>query len=191
MSEKKHPLLYSQTPKADAERHWETNQGMQPQKAEVIAEPPMGGWDSSYIPGYSDIRHLNELLKKDGLEERLLPIRLQWIRSTGETDRRDMMQWGRLGYELVKADPQTKRSDLLEKHGFGFPPAAHVTPEGLIRKDDLLLAFVDGVQAQKNFDKEREFTREFESSSGDNPEIQFEEEKREKVYLDHGPEAFD
>lgn len=109
-------------------------------------------WDASYVPGFSELRAENELAVKDGKKPVPIP-RLQWVRLTkpdgatyvSETDE-GMVEWSRLGYRACGlAD--------LERHGFGWPPAAGSgpRPDGTIRRGgDLALFIVDEDIAARN-----------------------------------------
>lgn len=105
--------------------------------------------DASYVPGYSDVRRLNELRRVKG--EPLLPQkgRAQWVRITrksgdfvNESDE-GMTEWMRLGYRACGLDD-------LQRLGWGMPPAATVGPDGLIRRGDAALFFVDADRADEN-----------------------------------------
>jgi len=116
-------------------------------------------WDRSYVPGYSEKVRYNDLAPVQGHEPVNIPARLQWVRvsRTGgdDVDRKDLLEFGRLGYEFVMADSNGKGGYLrsskdLSQYDYGFPPTAYVSSDGLIRREDLALAIVDGDRAQIN-----------------------------------------
>jgi hypothetical protein len=120
-------------------------------------------WDRSYVPGYSELRRNNELaaLPNSTLKHIPIPARLQWVRisRTGgeDVDRKDLLEFGRLGYQFVMADSNDKGGYLrsskdLTQYNYGFPPTAYVSNDGLIRREDLALAIVDGDRAQINIE---------------------------------------
>lgn len=137
-------------------------------------EPPLGGWDSKYVPGYSDMK-----LKLEGegkVAALHVPARLQWIPlGTGRGAGRSRMVWNRMGYKEVEVDHITGRANLLDKHGWGAPPAASVDDKGHFVMDDLVLAYCDGDQAKKNY-KEWDKYNKLQSGIMDT-------EKKEKVEL--------
>lgn len=101
-----------------------------------------GNWDQSYVPGYSEARRLADM---NG-EQHKGP-RAQWVR-VGTTSATDVDYSERIGFEMLGY--QAVGEDDLEHLGWGMPPAAHVGPDGLIRRGDLALAYVDDKRAEKN-----------------------------------------
>jgi hypothetical protein len=104
-------------------------------------------WDRSYVPGYSEKRVENERRRKDGLAELPTP-RLQWVPVTKpdgtSSDQRDMMPWFQLGYRFVE------EGDFARLGITGMPPTAIKGSDGLIRRGDVALAYVDEERAKFN-----------------------------------------
>lgn len=105
-------------------------------------------FDASYIPGYGEARIKNAHRVRDGLPPLPLP-RFQWVRiskrgglTVTESDE-GMVEWLRQGYRACGVED-------LESMGFGFPPAGHVGSDGLIRRGDEALFFVDAERADRN-----------------------------------------
>ena len=118
-----------------------------------------GNIDASFVPGYSNIRRINDLRRARG--EKTLPqsARAQWVRvqqRSGEyvakTDE-GMIEYSRLGYVAAGLDD-------LERLGWGMPPTASVGEDGLIRRGDLALFYVDAERAEENREEQREINRE-------------------------------
>jgi hypothetical protein len=160
-----------------------------------LAEPPLGGWDANYVPGYSDHRHLNELRVRRGEKPIPLPAKLHWIRATGErVGYRDLMEWTRKGYKVI--DDAEERdgkpfSETLAQHGWGWPPVGTIQ-NGMIRKgnEDLILAYVDGDRARQNEREDAEYRAMMEGASGE-AHIESETETRETVQLSDADVKFD
>ncbi len=120
--------------------------------------PPLGGWDTKYVPGYSDMK-----LKLEGegkVAALHMPARLQWIpigRNIGAG--RSRMVWNRMGYKEVEVDHMTGKANLLEKHGWDLPPAADIDEKGHLVEDDVVLAYCDGEQAKKNYEEWNEYNK--------------------------------
>lgn len=150
------PLIWPGKEAANTSERWEESQrGKKP----LRVEPPDGGWDANYVPGYSDERHAWEAQKEN--PSLRMPARLQWVRCIGhEPAYRDWMEWSRKGYILLKADPETRTCNELTQWGWSVPEQAVIQPNGLIRKgtDDAVLAYCPGEQAKENFRKERQET---------------------------------
>jgi len=114
-------------------------------------EVAMQQFDASYVPGYSEAKVENELRVRDGKPPIPIP-KLQWVRVkkpnaadwVSETDE-GMVEWRRLGFRAMGKDD-------LRKYGYGWPPAAGSGPDsdGLIRRGDLALFFVDESRASRN-----------------------------------------
>lgn len=104
-------------------------------------------YDRSYVPGYSERQIENERRRSKG-EAELPSVRCQWIpcsRPDGSsTDGRDMMPWYQLGYKFVE------ESDFERLGITSMPPCAVKGPDGLIRRGDLALAYVDEARAKHN-----------------------------------------
>ena len=129
-----------------------------------------------YIPGYSEIvkardvekaeylndgsntRGLSESQKrayyrKVGAQPQKTEYEFMWLRVAGpgggqsfEADR-EMMFHRHDGWEVIKVDSE---ADFTEKYGFGFPPAAHLAPDGTIRQLDVALAAIPSEVARRN-----------------------------------------
>ena len=106
----------------------------------------MKRWDSSYVPGYSEKKHENEILVAKGRKPVPIP-RLQWIRVVGthgeDVGTAEMIEWYHLGYQFA-----TKED--MDSMGFGMPPGASIDAAGRIRRIDSALAFVDEERAEAN-----------------------------------------
>jgi hypothetical protein len=180
------PLIFPGQEVTNTSERWEASQQG---KTAYKVEPPEGGWDANYVPGYSDERHSWEAKKEVAVLH--MPARLQWVRCTGqEPDYRDWMEWARNGYVLLKADAETRTCADLSKHGWDIPSAAVIQPNGLIRKgtDDAVLAYCPKDQAIKNWKAEREYTAFLEGTEGKQGvktgvPLESEEETREQVKL--------
>ncbi len=184
---KKRPVIFPSERKADAVRHYETGQG---DTTAGTIEPPRGGWDSSYVPGFSELRHANSYAKtlqgrREGYTEVELPCNIAWIRYAGDHDYRGMIEWRKKGYEIITVDTTTGKAELLEKHGFGIPPAAQVTSDGMIRRDDTVLAYCDGETHRKNI-REHEEYRAFMQGASTQATIEMETEESRKIRI--GPD---
>ena len=123
-------------------------------------------FDWSYVPGYSEQRRLNEQAVKHGAKP--VPLdRLYWARVSrtdgSNVDYREAVTISRLGYRACTID------DLRER-GWGMPPAAHVAPDGSIRREDVALAIVDSDRAEKNSRRQRADTASFEGKN-DAPDL--------------------
>ena len=138
-----------------------TKRASPPRKPLLFAENPLADMrvkgmdarpdhlDPSYIPGYSDVRWQNDLRRAKGQKTLPQNARAQWVRvsrrdgtTVRETDE-GMMEWLRLGYRAAGLDD-------LKKLGWEMPPTAEVGADGLIRRGDLALFYVDAEQADEN-----------------------------------------
>ena len=178
-SRKAVPLIFTKTPTTSAEKHHATGE---PDRLRTSVEPPEGGWDSSYVPEYSDHRHMNVQLCKQGKNPVELPAHLCWVPKMY----RGMMPYDRKGYKVIEdANPETRTSDLLQKHGWGMPPAATITPEGRIEKDDSYLAYVDGERYKKEVEKDLAHRKYMEgASTAEHIEMKTEESKKVRLSSD-------
>lgn len=170
------PLIFANKTVSDAEKHWAQHDNLKTWRA----EPPLGGWDSSYVPGYSDERHYWSAKGEVPIEH--MDARLQWVRAVGENDYRGWMPWARMDYVLVRVEDDGT-IPLLDKHGWERPPAAQVMPDGTLRRDDTLLAYCDGDTARKHHREERAHAAKVR---GDNPpEVPtgYSEGERKKIKL--------
>ena len=146
------------------------------QQLEEIEALQAGGWDSSYVPGYSEKRRENELRVAKGLQEVALP-RLQWVRANHVDGRAiatsEMYKWAKLGYQRVTEED-------FEDLGISMPPAAHKGADGSICKEDLVLCYVPEDVAKRNKLRQEAETARFQGmGAGDHIEIQ--ERKDTKV----------
>lgn len=132
------PLLFAQNPFTDERLS----------RLEQIEQD----WDGTYVPGYSEAKRENEIREARGQKKVPMP-RLYWARvSSGDeyvkpTDQ-GMMGTLRLGYKAMGTDD-------LESHGFGMPPDAHVDEQGLIRRGDTALFYIDEDRAAANRERQR------------------------------------
>ncbi|MDX1486701.1 MAG: hypothetical protein R3268_00770 [Acidiferrobacterales bacterium] len=155
------------------------------QRLEELDAIEADGWDWSYVPGYSEKKRINDLLKglrdqnikpiqrtaiiksldrlgydprRDGVQPLEIP-RLQWIRVSDVRGRdvaaRDMQEW------LGRLGYRFVTRANLETWGFGFPPAGHDDGGDLIRREDLALAAVSPEIAERNRQRDEQHRREF------------------------------
>lgn len=115
-------------------------------------------FDWSYVPGYSEQRRMNEITVRNG--HKPTPIdKLYWARVSRvdgtNVDYREAVTVSRLGYRACTVE------DLKER-GWGMPPAAHVAPDGTIRREDTALAIVDSGTAKKNQKRQQQMNADFE-----------------------------
>ena len=113
-------------------------------------------WDNSYIEGYSEAKTENDIRMGQGLEPIKMP-KLLWIRVStvdGLAHMGDRGKWARLGYQLVMGNHKDQSCQLLLDNGWGgpkgVPSAAHVSRDGLIRREDSALTIVDSDIAERN-----------------------------------------
>ena len=113
-------------------------------------------WDNSYIEGYSEAKTQNDIRMGQCSEPIKIP-KLLWIRVStvdGLDHMGDRGKWARLGYQLVVGDHKDQSCQLLLDHGWGgpkgLPAAAHVSRDGLIRREDSALTIVDSEVAERN-----------------------------------------
>jgi hypothetical protein len=173
---KRPPLMFPGKSTTDVEKFHESHVGEKP----VLCDPPEGGWDSSYVPGFSDLRHMNEELKKKGKKPVPLPANVLWVRSTGKDDYRGMIEYRRQGYEIVNDATPEGTSETLNRYGYGLPPAAQIMPDGTIRRDDVILAWCTGEQHAKNVKQHEEYRR-WRSGSSPSEDIEMTTEVEEKL----------
>ena len=175
-SRKAVPLIFTKPPTTAAEKHHNTGEA---ERVRTSVEPPEGGWDSSYVPEYSDHKHMNEELRKQGKKPVDLPANLCWVPKSF----RGMMPYDRKGYTVIDdVNQETGVSDLLQKHGWGMPPAATITPEGRIEKDDSYLAYVDAERHKVEEDKDLA-SRRFREGGAAPDSITMTTEQSKKVRL--------
>jgi hypothetical protein len=149
-------------------------------KEPLLVEPPEGGWDSSYVPGFSDQRAMNEVLEHQGRKPVEMPANVAWARATGEQDYRGLIDWRRQGYEILKVDPETETCENLRKHGWDLPPAAQVMPDGTIRRDDVLLVYCPGDKHRENIER-HEQKRDSRQGISSRDGIEMETEESRKI----------
>ena len=117
-----------------------------------------GPRDAFYIPGYSEAKSENETRASKGLPLKPIP-RLYFARvtkrgSVGVTESDEgMVDVMRLGYRACGVGD-------LKEHGYGFPPAAHVGADGLIRVGDTALFIVGAERAKRNRVVQKRLTEE-------------------------------
>ena len=149
---KRGPIVFPGRTVMSGDKHEESGAGHR----QKLVEPPEGGWDASYVPGYSDMRHMNDALRARGKEGIKVPANVCWV----PRNYRGFMPYKKKGYEVItdaKLDEVgTKRSEMLEKHGWEVAPAADVREDGTIQKDDLVLAYVPGDRYREEMKKEEE-----------------------------------
>jgi len=138
-----------------------------PRKPLIFAENPFdnerlddienrdANWDASYVPGYSEAKADNET--RAGQKLKAIPIpKLVWLR-TQSTAGRDLsasndvqlLNYMREGYRAMGLDD-------LDRYGYKMPVTATVTADGLIRRADTALFFVDENRAARNLAKRRQ-----------------------------------
>jgi hypothetical protein len=145
----KKPVLFDIN-KSDLEQSYET----QPLVIENM--------DSSWIPGYSETVKANDLsqskmlteadkavyYKRFGSGPRKMKFEFLWVRVTspnGGVSYRadaDKMNWTQRGYRPVIVDPKDPLTVLRNLGVTEVPPAAHVEPDGTIRRLDDALFYV-------------------------------------------------
>jgi hypothetical protein len=175
------PLLFGKAPKTDAEKHHDTEAS---HKAS-LTEPPEGGWDSAYVEGFSDQRHMNEKLKAKGQKPIDLPANLAWV----PKEYKGFMPWQKLGYRVITDAQPDRTSNLLNQHGWGFPPAGHVAADGTIAKDDMLLAYIPADLYAK-VQRDEADKRKFMETGVGAGSIDMETEESRKIDLSSEEEGF-
>ena len=161
-----------------------------PRKPLIFAENPFdtermddvenrdANWDASYVPGYSEAKAHNETLAGKG--KKAVPIpRLQWIRISNTAGRDlaatndlQLLNYLKLGYcAMGLAD--------LERYNYKMPPTSTVTAEGLIRRGDQALFFIDEQRAERNRNRQYKNSGTQKGPKSDNPAIY--ESEREDV----------
>lgn len=123
-------------------------------------------WDGTYVPGYSEARRENDIREAKGQKRVSMP-KLYWARVTSgdeyiRPNDEGMMGTLRLGFRAMGLDD-------LESHGFGMPPDAHVDEQGLIRRGDTALFYVDSDRAEKNRDRQRRLNERTDFSEPSDP----------------------
>jgi hypothetical protein len=122
---------------------------------------------ADYIPGYSEIVMANDLSHSEvisssvkdkyyrrdfGVGPSELPYEFKWVRTTGPTGEmshtadEDAYHYKKLGYHPVVVESP---DDFTTRFGFGFPPAARIAPDGMIRHRDVALFYVDRQTADR------------------------------------------
>jgi|SRR3990167_7019872 len=137
-----------------------------PRKPLIFAENPFDSerlddienrdakWDASYVPGYSEAKADNET--RAGKRQKAIPIpKLVWLR-TQNTAGRDLSASGDIQLlNYMREGYQAMGLDDLDRYGYKLPPTATITPDGLIRRGDTALFFVDENRAARNLAKRR------------------------------------
>lgn len=165
--------------------------------------------DPGWIPGYSEQVRANEIsaidptqrnfttarefktssgvqlrdhyLQTFGAEAKPLPMRLKWVRVSGmdgtenKNVRTDLAVYKRDGYQFAS-------KELLEKHGYTVPPVAEVGADGLIRRGDVALMYVDAERA-KLIDLRAARERSEREQPALQPGIEIVEHQRESNYV--------
>jgi hypothetical protein len=129
---------------------------------------------ADYIPGYSELVMANDLEKSVAISTEVkekyykrdfgtgpatLPVEFKWIPVVGPNGEvsfnanEAVYQHKAMGYEpvilksttMVEADKEFR----AQFFGFGFPPVAHLSSDGMIRHRDAALFFVDRETADR------------------------------------------
>jgi len=135
----------------------------------AIPRRTRGRLGADYIPGYSEIVMANDLAKSTQIPEYIkekyykvdfgtgpqeLPFIFAWVRVTGPTGElsasanQDAFDYKQKGWRAVKCSSK-KQSEFKEQFGYGFPPAATITSDGMIRHRDAALFVVDKKTADR------------------------------------------
>lgn len=120
-----------------------------------------------YIPGYSEAIMANDLsqsaiitsdvkakyYRRDfGTGPAELPYEFKWVRVTGPKGEmshsadEDAYHYTKQGFNPVVVESE---EDFTDRFGFGFPPAARIGPDGMIRHRDVALFYVDRQTADR------------------------------------------
>lgn len=164
----KKPMLWN-TPDAAREQH-------------VVPRRVRSSVGADYIPGYSEAVMANDLEKSlsisTGVKEkyykrdfgtgpRILPVEFKWVRVLGPTGEasasanEDTFQYTKLGYQPVIVRSVEDWNKQFGEYGFGFPPAAQISPDGMIRRRDAALFYVDRETADRLEDERMEENARF------------------------------
>ena len=154
-----------------------------------------------YVPGHAELVMANEISanrrlsteEKEKHFQRLgtrggpLPAELGWVRILGvnggysASASIDAAEWKRKGYKPA-------REEDLKRLGWKLPPAAHVEPDGTIRREDTALWIVDGDLARLHERRRLEAARDSDkpvdtTGHSQHQPITVREETRETVTL--------
>lgn len=164
-SKPRKPLLFAENPFDD---------GRTPAAGTLESE-----WDGSYVPGYSEAKRENDIRKAKGQEPVPIP-KLYWARVTGsdgeyvnQTDE-GMFQTLRLGFKAMGVED-------LERYGYGLPPMAKVTEDGLISRGDLALFYVSPERAEQNREKQKRIKQNSKA-------LQAPEDRKNELYAERPSE---
>lgn len=124
-----------------------------------------------YIPGYSERVMANDLATSDvltsdvkekyyrrdfGVGPGIIPVEFKWVRVSGPTGEdsysatQDMYEYVKRGYIAVEVDNEKAFVDKFHYAGVtGFPPAAQLGVDGLVRHRDSALYYVDRKTADR------------------------------------------
>lgn len=146
-----------------------------------------GGFDTSYIGGYSELQKAKDIAKADeatlsesikrkyykrfGTEPYKSKYEFAWPRVSSpsgddsHTANRDLIAWYQQGYTPVTVNPEQtldkQKAEFRKKYGYDFPRAARVAPDGTIRRLDTALFVVDGERARRNEARQRAKNEKF------------------------------
>lgn len=126
---------------------------------------------ADYIPGYSETIMANDLAKSTiipsatkekyyrrdfGRGPAVLPVEFKWVRVVGPNGEisasanADAFQYTKLGFKAVKVESQEDFANQFNTiDGIGFPPAAQIDGEGMIRHRDAALFYIDKETADR------------------------------------------
>ena len=113
-----------------------------------------GHMDPSRVPGYAEIVMANDIARADdltfrdrnagrtkedvyrqiGSQPQPLPVELAWLRITGPGGTDSPRAYQELDHYKNAQGFRLCRSEDLEAHGYGFPPAARLAEDGTIRR---------------------------------------------------------
>jgi len=124
-----------------------------------------------YIPGYAERVMANNLstslVLTDAVKQKYydrefgvgpgeIPVEFMWVRVSGPNGEdsfsatEDLNEYAKRGYEAVVVKDKDDFVVQFEYAGVtGFPPAAHVGADGLVRHRDSALYYVDRIRADK------------------------------------------
>ena len=154
-SGKRKPFLFAEPKETDADLPARTRERQGP----------------DYIPGYAERVMANDLStslvlttevkekyyqREFGVGPGEIPVEFMWIRVSGVDGEesysatQDQYEYVKRGYKAVVV---SDKDDFVTQFGYagvtGFPPAAHVGSDGLIRHRDSALYFVSRIKADK------------------------------------------
>ena len=152
------PVIYADT-RSDAEKY----------------DPRLhqGSIDPGRVPGYSEIVQANDIDKADALTFReqnlgrtkedvwrqigatpeVLPIELKWLRISGPGGSDSHTALRELDRYKTKEGFSLCSKEDLERHGYGFPPAAHPGENGMIRRGPDVALYIRDGEVARNWEK--------------------------------------